>query len=59
MKFLVKGIALLLFGFSCGAAGQFGYYSEIMNNKGILLSLCLICMCVLSLIDDDSDLPWM
>lgn len=54
---IIQTLSLLLFGFSCGALGQFGYYADFMGNP-VVLFLTLIAGAVIFLFTSDDLWGW-
>lgn len=54
MRLMLKTLAFMFFGLSCGALGQFGYYTKAMDNPVILIfMLCVGAAAFVLLSDDD------
>lgn len=53
MKNIFKTWGLMLFGFSCGGLGQFGYYAEFMGNPVVLLIMLVVGVTLTVLFSED------
>lgn len=53
MKRIIKTASFMIFGFSCGALGQYGYYADFMENLLLVLILLVASVVVFILVSED------